>query len=112
MGHYFSGRAKPQGCIRDVLNDRRSESRASEDRVVEVRIMKGLRRTVSAHLVQASLSGVRVRIDRPIPEGTPIEVLIGDEHVFGVVRNCVPANEQFNVGVLIRYTIRPHSVSA
>jgi hypothetical protein len=51
-------------------------------------------------------------MDRPIPEGTQIEILIGDEHVFGVVRYCVSAHEKFNVGVLIRYAIRSQSASA
>ena len=74
--------------------------------------MRGLRRTISAHLVDVSLSGVRIRIDRSVPEGTQVEVLIGDEHVFGVVRYCVPVKEKFDVGVLIRYAIRPQSVSA
>ena len=75
-------------------------------------MMRGLRRTVSAHLIEVSLSGLRIRLDHRVPEGTQLEVLIDDEHVFGVVRYCVPAKDKFDAGVLIRYSIRRQSVSA
>ncbi len=74
--------------------------------------MRGLRRTVRAQLIEVSLSGLRIRLDRWLADGTQLEVLIGDEHVFGVVRHCVPAHDKFDAGVLIRYAIRPQSVSA
>lgn len=74
--------------------------------------MRGLRRTVSAQLIEISLSGLRIRLDHRLSEGTQLEVLIGDEYVFGVVRYCVPTKDKFDAGVLIRYAIRPQSVSA
>jgi hypothetical protein len=96
----------------NVVNDRRSESRSSADRVVEVRIMKGMRRTVPAHLIEVSLSGLRIRLDHRVAEGTQVEVLVDEEHVFGVVRYCVPAKDKFDAGVLIRYAIRLQNMSA
>lgn len=74
--------------------------------------MRGWRRTIPAHLIEVSLSDLRIRLDRSLPEGTQVEVLTGDEHVFGVVRYCVPVQDKFYAGVLIRYAIRPQSVSA
>jgi hypothetical protein len=94
------------------MKDRRSEPRNSADRMVEVQIMTGFRPSVRAQLVDLSPSGVRLRVNRPLPEGTRLNFLICDERIFGIVRYCVPVDNNFDTGVLIEYAIRPEQASA
>jgi hypothetical protein len=69
--------------------------------------MTGNGRTLPAHIVDVSPSGLRIRFDRPLPEGTRLNLSMGDELVFGQVRHCAPVDGKFDVGVLIEYAIRP-----
>jgi hypothetical protein len=91
--------------------ERRQEPRDPADQPVEVRILAGSGRTLHAHIVDVSPSGLRIRFDRPISEGTRLNLDVGDESVYGLVRYCIPVGGEFDAGVLIEYVVRPEHIT-
>jgi PilZ domain len=93
-----------------MTDDRRAEPRTPVD--VEVRVMTPLSAPIAGRVLDISPSGLRIRFHRPLPEGTRLSLVLGDEWISAIVRYCASVENQFDVGVLIEYAVRPERVSA
>jgi hypothetical protein len=93
-----------------MTDNRRAEPRTPVD--VEVRVMAPLGAATAGRVLDISPSGLRIRFHRPLREGTRISLVLGEEWICAIVRYCVAVENQFDVGVLIEYAVRPERVSA
>jgi hypothetical protein len=77
------------------------EQRAAPRRVYMCRtqILYGPEQTVSGMIEDRSVSGLGIRVPRPLPLGMPIRVCFRDEMHAAVVRRCVKDQPGFFIGV-------------
>ncbi|MEO8131133.1 MAG: PilZ domain-containing protein [Bryobacteraceae bacterium] len=83
--------------------NRRSEARFKTDGIAEIRIMRAGREDYAlAKVCDVSRSGLRIQINRQIPEGAQLSIRMTDLNVSAESRRCVKINSDlFEVGLKI-----------
>lgn len=86
--------------------EQRREGRFKPNQIATVRVL-ALRPApiLQASVLDISASGLRLRIDSPLPCGAPIEIEWDDLLAQGMVCRCEPEQDSFKLGVQIAVSI-------
>src|SRR5579862_7569711 len=83
-------------------DERRSEARVAEDSPARVKVldpMVSLGPSFQGRVVDTSCKGLKICAPRSILQGSVVQVRYRDRIVLGQVKYCLPAGDEFHVGV-------------